>query len=201
VRPGEKQVEKQVGAARSHESARGHVSGSARYVDDLWMTLTGTVHLWPVTVQHAHARVLGIDSTSALARPGVLTVLTAADVSGENDTGPARHDEPLFPSEVCFHGQPVAWVVAESEAQAREAAAHVAVEVEALPAILSIEAAITAESFHTPLEQLAHGDPEAALARAELRLSGELHINGQEHFYLETQAALAWVDESESVFV
>ncbi|MEY2934464.1 MAG: hypothetical protein RL033_5213 [Pseudomonadota bacterium] len=201
VRPGDKQGEKQVGAARSHESARGHVSGSARYVDDLWMTLTGTVHLWPVTVSHAHARVLGIDGTSALAQPGVLTVLTAADVSGENDTGPARHDEPLFPSEVCFHGQPVAWVVAESEAQAREAAAHVAVQVEVLPAILSIEAAIEAESFHTDVEQLARGDADDALERAELRLSGELHINGQEHFYLETQAALAWVDESESVFV
>ncbi|MEO8179552.1 MAG: xanthine dehydrogenase molybdopterin binding subunit, partial [Deltaproteobacteria bacterium] len=192
---------KQVGSARSHESARGHVTGSAKYVDDLWPSLTGTVHLWPVTVQHAHARVLGLDLERALAAPGVLTVLTAVDVPGINDVGPARRDEPLFPSEVCFHGQAVAWVVAETEAQARSAAGLVEVQVEVLPALLSIEAALAAQSFHTPLERIARGNVEAGLAHAELRLEGELAINGQEHFYLETQAALAWLDESDGVFV
>ncbi len=205
VRPGERgderRGERQVGLARSHESARGHVTGSARYVDDLWMQLQGTVHLWPVTVPHAHARVLALDPAPALAQPGVLAVLTASDVTGENDTGPARHDEPLFPAEVCFHGQPVAWVAAETEEQARLAAAQVKVELEVLPALLTIEEALAAQSFHTELERMEHGDPEVALAQAELRLSGELHIGGQEHFYLETQAALAWVDEAESVFV
>jgi xanthine dehydrogenase large subunit len=192
---------KQVGVARSHESARGHVTGSAKYVDDLWPSRTGTVHLWPVTVPHAHARVLGLDLERALSSTGVLTVLTAADVPGINDVGPARRDEPLFPSEVCFHGQAVAWVVAETEAEARSAAGLVQVQVEALAPILSIEAALAAQSFHTPLERIARGNVEAALARAELRLEGELAINGQEHFYLETQAALAWLDESDGMFV
>jgi xanthine dehydrogenase large subunit len=192
---------KQVGVPRSHESARGHVTGSAKYVDDLWPGRTGTVHLWPVTVPHAHARVLGLDLERALSAPGVLTVLTAADVPGVNDIGPARRDEPLFPSEVCFHGQAVAWVVAETEAEARSAASLVALQVEPLPAILSIEAALAAQSFHTPVERIARGDVEAALAQSELQLEGVLAINGQEHFYLETQAALAWCDESDGVFV
>src|SRR3954470_11187452 len=141
---------KQVGSPRSHESARGHVTGSARYVDDLWPSRAGTVHLWPVTVPQAHARVLGLDLERARAAPGVLAVFTEADVPGINDVGPARRDEPLFPSEVCFHGQAVAWVVAETEAEAKNAAVLVQVRVEALPAILSIEAALAAQSFHTP---------------------------------------------------
>jgi xanthine dehydrogenase large subunit len=192
---------KQVGAAHSHESARAHVMGSAKYVDDLWPDLTGAVHLWPVTVPHAHARVLGLDTERARRAPGVLTVLTSADVPGINDVGPARRDEPLFPDEVCFHGQAVAWVVAETEEQARSAAALVAVDVEPLPALLSIEDALDAQSFHTPVERIARGDVDAALASAELTLEGQLEINGQEHFYLETQAALAVLDEAEGVFV
>ncbi|HKU39159.1 MAG TPA: xanthine dehydrogenase molybdopterin binding subunit, partial [Polyangiales bacterium] len=142
-----------------------------------------------------------IDGTAARRAPGVLALLTAADVPGENDTGPARHDEPLFPSEVCFHGQPVAWIVAESEEQARRAAAQVHVLYEPLPAIASIQSAIAADSFLTELEVMRRGEPHTALASAPHRVRGELFIGGQEHFYLETQAALAWIDESESVFV
>ena len=192
---------KQVGSSRSHESARAHVTGSAKYVDDLWPSLAGTAHLWPVTVPHAHARVLGLDTALALASPGVLTVLTSDDVTGINDVGPARRDEPLFPSEVCFHGQPVAWVVAETEVEARNAAALVQVRVEPLPALLSIEDALAAQSFHTPVERIARGNVDAALASAELRLEGQLHIGGQEHFYLETQAALAVLDDADGMFV
>jgi xanthine dehydrogenase large subunit len=192
---------RQVGKAISHESARAHVTGAAKYVDDLWQSLTNVAHLWPVCSPHARARVVSIDKSAALNEPGVLCVLTADDVPGENDTGPARHDEPLFPSEVGHHGQAVAWVAAETEELARLAAAKVLVSYEPLPAILSIEAAIAAGSFHTDLERIRRGEPEQALASARHRLEGELWVNGQEHFYLETQAALAWVDEADSVFV
>jgi xanthine dehydrogenase large subunit len=148
-----------------------------------------------------HARVVAIEGAGALACPGVLAMLTAADVPGENDTGPARHDEPLFPEEVCFHGQPIAWVLAETEEQARAAAAEVGVVYEPLPPILSIEDAIAANSFLTEPERMRRGDPARALAAAPHRLTGSLFMNGQEHFYLETQAALAWVDESGNLFV
>jgi xanthine dehydrogenase large subunit len=187
---------KHVGAHHTHESARDHVTGQARYVDDLWPRAAGCVHAWPVCVPHAHARVLGVDAARALGAPGVCCVLGAADVPGVNDVGPVRRDEPLFPAEVCFYGQPVAWVVAETEELARNAAALVEVGCEPLPAILSIPEAIAAGSFLMGPERLARGDARKALGEASERLSGELFVGGQEHFYLETQAALALVDEA-----
>jgi xanthine dehydrogenase large subunit len=191
----------QVGQPHSHESARGHVTGAAKYVDDLAMTMGECAHAWPVTAPHMHARVMRIDGSSALKLPGVLALLTAADVTGENDVGPARHDEPLFPSEVCFHGQPVAWVIAETEARARRAASLVNVLYEPLAALSTIEESIAAEAFLTELEVMRRGKPDEALANAPHRLQGQLHVGGQEHFYLETQAALAYQDESDGVFV
>jgi xanthine dehydrogenase large subunit len=188
-------------ASLPHESARAHVTGEALYTDDLLLRHPGVLHAWPVCAPHAHARVVRIDVADAPSRPGVAAVLTAADVPGENDTGAARHDEPLFPSEIVFHNQPVAWVIAESEEQARLAAARVVVEYEELPAILSIEDAISAESFLTDELAIRRGDARQALATAPHRAQGELFIGGQEHFYLETQAALALVDEAGQMLV
>jgi xanthine dehydrogenase large subunit len=190
-----------VGRSVSHESAEGHVTGQAKYVDDLWPSLPRLAHAWPVAALHARARVVAIDVARALGHPGVLRVLRAADVPGDNDVGPARHDEPLFPSEVSFHGQPVAWVLAETEEAARHAAGLVHVEYEPLPAILSIEQALREESFLTGVERMRRGKPEEAMLTSPHRLEGELYLNGQEHFYLETQAALAWVDDAGSIFV
>ncbi len=172
-----------------HESAVGHVTGRAVYTDELHPPL-GLASLYPVQVPHAHARLRGIDARAALALPGVLAVLTAADVPGENETGTILRDEPLIPADsVQFHGQAVAWVVAEDEALARRAAALVQVDAEPLPACLSIAAAIAAQAFHLPPAEVARGDATAALAAAPRRLAGTLDICGQDHFYLETQAS------------
>ena len=183
-----------------HESAHGHVTGQALYVDDLAGRFPNLVHAWPVLAPHAHARVTSIDTAAALAVPGVVTALTSADVPGENDSGPIRHDEPVFPAEVMFHSQPVAWVLGDTLAAAQEGAARVHASYEALPAILTIEQAIEAGSYLTEPLRLARGDT-AALASSPLRLDGELAIGGQEHFYLETQSAIAWFDESGGVAV
>jgi xanthine dehydrogenase large subunit len=185
-----------VGRAIPHESAEGHVTGEARYTDDLLDRCPGALHAWPVVSNLAHAEVIAIDASLAAASPGVVKVLTAADVPGENDVGPVRHDEPLFPREVMFHGQPLAWVLAETLEQARRGAAAVRVELRELPAILTMREALSAGSFLTDPLILAHGDPAAALADAAHVLDGELEIGGQEHFYLETQAALACWDEA-----
>ena len=190
-----------VGAALPHESAVGHVTGAARYVDDLWPDVAHVAHGWPVQVPHAHARVLRIDADAARQAPGVLAVLTGDDVPGENDIGVATRDEPLFPTEVCFAGHAVAWVIAETEEQARVAAGLVRVDCEVLPAILSIEQAIAADSFLTAGDRLAKGDAAAALRTAPRRLEGEFAIGGQEHFYLETNAALAYRDEDGGMLV
>ncbi|HMN34338.1 MAG TPA: xanthine dehydrogenase molybdopterin binding subunit [Chiayiivirga sp.] len=178
----------------THESAGGHVTGRAIYTDEQHPP-QGLLSVWPVTSPHAHARVLRIDVAQALAVPGVATVLTAADIPGENDSGTILHDEPVIADDVVsFHGQSVAWVVARDEATARAAAERVRVEYEPLPPILTIEAALAADAFHMLPSQIVRGDVEAALAAAPVVLHGELHVGGQEHFYLETQASWASVD-------
>jgi xanthine dehydrogenase large subunit len=183
-----------------HESARGHVTGDALYTDDLGGRFPGLLHAWPVTAPHAHARVTALDATPALSEAGVVTVLAGADVPGEGDTGAARHDEPLFPSEVVFHSQPVAWVLGETLEAARRGAGRVTVTYAPLPPILTIEEAIAAESYLTGPLRLKRGDV-TALADSAVHITGELFIGGQEHFYLETQCALAFLDESGGVVV
>ncbi|MGC4088980.1 MAG: xanthine dehydrogenase molybdopterin binding subunit [Polyangiaceae bacterium] len=190
-----------LGKPLSHEAAALHVTGRASYVEDMAVNVARLAHAWPVHSAHAHARIVRLDVSEALKVTGVLCCLRAEDVPGENDVGPVRHDEPLFPDEVCFHGQPVVWVVAESFEQARLGAESVVVEYEVLPTIGSIEAAIAADSFHTPPERLRRGDPEAALAQAAEHLEGSLFIGAQEHFYLETQAALAIPEDGDGVLV
>ena len=105
----------------SHESARLHVTGEALYTHDQALRAGDVLHAFPVQSQLAHGKVLRIDSSLAERMPGVACVLTERDVPGENDTGPVRHDEPLFPREIMYHGQPLAWVIASSEEHARQA--------------------------------------------------------------------------------
>ena len=184
-----------------HESAVGHVTGRAAYTDELHPP-AGLVSLWPVQAPHAHARILEIDATDARKCAGVLAVLTARDVPGENDTGPILHDEPLIPaSEVQFHGQAVAWIVAEDEAAAQAAARHVRVAYEPLPACLTLQQAIDEGRFHLPPATVSRGDAETALAAAPHRLRGEVDCGGQDHFYLETQASFVQIDAEGIVHV
>ena len=186
---------KVAGQSVPHESAREHVTGEALYTDDLVLRFPRVLHAWPVLSPHAHALVKALDASAALSEPGVNTVLTAEDVPGEGDSGSNRHDEPLFPTEMMYHSQPVAWVLGETLDAAQRGAARVAVEYHPLPAILSIEDAILAASFHSAPLKLARGDA-SVIDSSALRLEGQLQIGGQEHFYLETQCAIAWMDES-----
>jgi xanthine dehydrogenase large subunit len=182
----------------AHESAEGHVTGSALYTDDLLARYPGLLHAWPVLAPHAHARLVSLDVSPALEEPGVVTTLTVDDVPGEGNTGPARRDEPLFPRQVMFHQQPVAWVLAESLEAAQRGAARTVATYEPLPAILTIEEALAQGTYLAGPFRITRGDP-GALDRSAVRVAGELRIGGQEHFYLETQAALAWVDETGGV--
>ena len=189
-----------VGTPVPHESATLHVTGAALYTDDLVLRTKDVLHAYPVQVLHAHARVTALRTEAALAVPGVVRVLTAADVPGVNDAG-VKHDEPLFPDEVMFYGHAVCWVLGETLEAARLGAAAVEVDVEPLPSLVSVREAIEAGSFQGGQPTLARGDVEAGLATAAHVFSGELDLAGQEHFYLETHCALAVVDESGQVFV
>jgi len=180
--------------AARHESAVGHVTGRAIYTDEMREPV-GQQSLFPVQSPHAHARILSIDATAALAMPGVIGVLTSKDVPGENDTGPIVHDEPLIPeATVRFYGQAVAWVIADSEAQAQAAAKCVAVEYQPMLPILSMRDAIEAQHFHLPPAHVRRGDANRGLQESRHRLGGEIEIGGQDHFYLETQASWVQID-------
>ena len=174
-----------VGQPKSHESAAWHVSGKAIYTDDQRQP-AGMLSLYPVLSPHACAKILKIDTTGAFGVDGVVTVLTAEDIPGENDTGTIVHDEPLLPeAEISYWGQAVVWVVGETENAAREGAKKVVVEYEPLKPILTIREAIKAKSFHNVPSVLRRGEPENA--EADYWLVGEIEMNGQDHFYLETQ--------------
>ena len=189
-----------VGQAVSHESAALHVTGTALYTDDLVGRMRGCLHAWPVQAPHAHAYVKALRTEPASAIPGVVRVLTAADVPGVNDAG-AKDDEPLFPREVMYHGHAVCWVLGETAEAARLGAAAVEVDYEELPSLLTLTEAIDAASYQGNQPVVARGDAEAGLQRAPRRFSGTFEFGGQEHFYLETHASLAHVDESGQVFV
>jgi len=184
-----------------HESGHKHVTGEARYVDDAPLE-RGELVVWPVTSPHAHARILRRNADTAKTMPGVHAVLMAEDVPGLNDVGPVRHDEILLAdTEVFFHGHLVALVVGETEAQCRDAAAQVIVEYEPLPAILNVRAGVEAGSFHTDPNTLRRGDIASALASAPQRWTGEFEFAGQEHFYLEGQAARAIPGEAGAITI
>ncbi|WP_119678875.1 xanthine dehydrogenase molybdopterin binding subunit [Indioceanicola profundi] len=178
---------------RLHDSAIRHVTGEATYVDDI-REPAGLLHLCLGLSEKAHARVLELDLTAVRAHPGVVAVLTAGDVPGVNDIScMGRMDEPLFAGELVEHvGQPLFAVAAETRGAARHAARLARVRYEELPAILDIQAAKQAGSKVVfPPMTLTRGDAAAAIAAAPHRLAGSLAMGGQEHFYLESQAAMA----------
>ena len=108
-----------------HDSARGHVTGSARYIDDMPM-LPGTLEVVLVTSPHAHARIVSIDVSAARAADGVHGIVTAADIPGHNDIGPIFDGEPVLAHEVVdYVGAPVVAIGAETFDQGMAAAAWV----------------------------------------------------------------------------
>jgi len=184
-----------------HESAHKHVTGEAMYVDD---TTCGKnfLEVWPVGSPHAHAKILRRDATAARLMPGIKAVLLAEDIPGRNDIGAVKQDEILLADkEVLFHGHLVALVVGESQEACRAAAEKVVVEYEPLTPVLELRDAIEQGSFHNEPNFIRRGDAEKSLVASPLTIEGEFEFGGQEHFYLETQAAWAERGEDGSVFV
>ncbi|QJE96065.1 xanthine dehydrogenase molybdopterin binding subunit [Luteolibacter luteus] len=189
------------GGGMVHESARGHVTGSARYVHD---TALGRpmLEVWAIRSTVARGSLRKLDVSAVRKSPGVVAVLLAGDIPGANNSGPSRHDEPLLAEhEILFHGQALALVVGKSLEACRIAAAKVEIEIEELPPILGVKAAIEADSFHTDPHVLSRGDVGESLARSPQVLEGEFSFGGQEHFYLETHAAWAEADGEGGMYV
>ena len=190
-----------VGEWHPHESAVDHVTGSALYTDDLDQRLVGVLHAYPVQSTQAHAKILNLGIDRAYRVPGVVRVITAADIPGVNDQG-AKHDEPMLPvDEVMFYGQPVMWVLGEDLEAAKAGAAAVEVDYEPLDSLITLQDAIAAQSFHGIQPVIDKGDSQAAIRDSARVFEGEFEFSGQEHFYLETQNSLAMVDEIGQVMI
>jgi xanthine dehydrogenase large subunit len=175
-----------------HDAAALHVTGRARYVDDI-PTPRGTLHLAFGTSTIARGTITGMDLAAVRASDGVVAVLTADDLPFANDVSPSVHDEPLLSTgPVHYVGQPVFLVVARSHRAARVAARKAQISYAEDQPILSIEDALAADArFEDGPRIYQKGDAAAAIATAAHRISGRFEIGGQEHFYLEGQAALA----------
>jgi xanthine dehydrogenase large subunit len=184
-----------------HDSALAHVTGQAIYVDDL-PEPAGLLHVHLAQSVQAHARIASMDLTAVRAFPGVVAVFSAEDIPGENDVSPVIHDDRLFAEGVVYCvGQALFAVAAESLAVARAAAARAVVKYEPLPAAVTIAEALAADLKLEASQRMARGDAAKAIAEARHRLSGRLAIGGQDHFYLEGQAALATPREGGEVHV
>ena len=180
-----------VGKALAHDSAERHVQGSAPYIDDL-REPEGLLHLAPGLSPVARGKIKAMDLSAVRAAPGVVAVLTAADIPGVNDCSPAMGDDPIFAArEVEFHGQVLFAVVAQTRDQARRAARLAKVEIsEKKPAVSVDDGLKSGKTVLDPYE-FRRGDAQAAISSALHKASGALRIGGQEHFYLEGQISMA----------
>ena len=192
---------KAVGVSRPHESAELHVLGQATYTDDI-PELQGTLHAALGLSSKAHARITEMDLTPVRGAPGVVAVLTAADIVGTNDCGPIIHDDPILSAgEVLYVGQPIFIVVADTHDNARRAARRAVVTYEELPAIFTPQEAKAAGSYVLPPMQLKRGDCQTAFDMAPRVVKGQLFVGGQEQFYLEGQIAYAIPKEDNGLLV
>ncbi|HTJ59529.1 MAG TPA: molybdopterin cofactor-binding domain-containing protein, partial [Devosiaceae bacterium] len=194
-------VESPLHTSRPHDSGPKHVAGKAEYIDDM-VEPVGTLHAYLGLSERAHAKILELDLDAVRKAPGVVGVLTGADIPGVNDVSPShQHDEPVFaPGLAQFYGQPMFAVIAESRDAARRATKLARVSYEDMPSALDVDAAIAAggKLVTSPLK-LERGDLAAGMAKAARHVTGRIAIGGQDHFYLEGQISLAIPGEDEDV--
>ncbi|HQY44166.1 MAG TPA: xanthine dehydrogenase molybdopterin binding subunit [Paracoccaceae bacterium] len=185
-----------VGIPLPHDSAPLHVTGRARYVDDQPVP-AGTLHLAFGLSTVAHGDITGMDLSAVRVAPDVVAVLTASDLPFANDVSPSVHDEPMLATgSVHYVGQPIFLVVATSHLAARKAAKLGKISYAEKPALLTIDQALASESrFEAGPVIWSKGAPAEAIATAPRVIEGCFDMGGQEHFYLEGQAALALPQE------
>jgi xanthine dehydrogenase large subunit len=184
-----------------HDSAVLHVQGAANYVDDIGEP-AGTLHIAIGMADRTSGKLKGLRLDAVQAAPGVVAVLTAADIPGRNDVAPVFADEPLFADqEVLFHGQALFAVVARTRDEARRAARLAKIDIEPkTPAVTIADALVTGARVQDDYA-FGRGDAVAAIGKAGYRLEGQLSIGGQEHFYLEGQASFAFPGEGDEMTV
>ena len=190
-----------VGSPIPHDSAHLHVSGEALYTDDI-AEPRGMLHLAVGMSAKPHARIRNLDLSAVRDAPGVVEVMSDADIPGDNNCGPVVADDPIFaPGLVEYAGQSVFAVAAETVDQARKAARLAIIDYEELEPILDPRTAVAKESFVLPSETIRRGDSKTALSAAQHRLDGSLNLGGQDQFYLEGQIATALPAEDGDLYI
>jgi CO/xanthine dehydrogenase Mo-binding subunit len=213
-----------IGKSIPRIDARDKVTGAALFSGDL--VRPGMLYMKSLFAGHPHARVVSIDTTQALALPGVAAIFTAADVP-VNEYGLQWKDQPVLcgptssgnnPDEsqvradiVRCVGDQVAAIVAETEAIAARARDLIHVEYEDLPGIFNAAEAMKpgavrihperGDSNICVWDKIRKGDVESAFARADVIVEGEYHTPYQEHAYLQPEAGLAYLDEEGRITV
>ncbi|MFD2718386.1 xanthine dehydrogenase molybdopterin binding subunit [Hymenobacter monticola] len=179
----------------NHLDPHRHVRGESQYLDDVPVQ-QGTLYAAVFESPMAHGVLCRLDFSAALAAPGVARVLTAADIPGENQIGGIVPDEPLLAEgHVHFRGQPVALVLARTEAQAHAALKLIKAEIDPLPIITDPRVAAAQGEFIVPPRTFRLGDSAAAWAACAHVFEGVAENGGQEHLYIETQGAYAFPTE------
>ncbi|GAA4419645.1 xanthine dehydrogenase molybdopterin binding subunit [Nibrella viscosa] len=175
----------------SFVDANTHVRGESLYLDDL-PVVTGTLYACVYSSPVAHGRIRSLDYTEALDTPGVVRVITAADITGENQIGGIVPDEPLLAAEtVDFWGMPIALVIAETDEIARAAVHKIKADIDPLPVITDPREAYAQGHLIVPSRTFRLGEAEVAFADCDFVIDGRADSGGQEHLYLETHGAYA----------
>ncbi|MCD6005801.1 xanthine dehydrogenase molybdopterin binding subunit [Halomonas sp. XH26] len=189
------------GTSANHESAIKHVTGRAAYIDDLALP-ANALHLAAGLSSVAHGRITRMDLEAVRSAPGVVDVISVADVPGHTDIGPVFPGDPIMADgEVLYAGQVLFAVAADSHRAARQAVEKAIIEIEERPASLDPVAAANAGDLVRPTHQQISGDWEKAFADAAIVVAGKQFVGGQEHFYLEGQACVAHPSEDEGVMI
>ena len=187
--------------AMRHDSSPKHVAGSATFIDDI-REPEGLLHIAVGGAPVASGQLLGVDLDAVRAAPGVVAVLTAADIPGKNDVSAIAGDDPVFVSgQIEFHGQVVFAVIARTRGEARRAARLAKIGAAVGTPHVSVDDALGADVHILPDYTFRKEDSAAALAASPRRVKGRLRIGGQEHFYLEGQVSLAIPGEDGDVLV
>ena len=182
-----------IGKPIVHESAFKQATGEALYCDD-FPKFKDELYLAVVLSTNAHANILKIDPSEALSLEGVVTFLDSNDIQGDkNFYKLILRDEPIFSSKtVLCQGRPIGAIIAVDQITAQRAATLVKVEYESLQPIITIEDAISHNSYFPDYPILiVSGNPDEEFKKVDHIITGEIRTGGQEHFYLETHATLA----------
>ncbi|CAA0241387.1 Xanthine dehydrogenase, molybdenum binding subunit [Tenacibaculum maritimum] len=176
-----------------------HVRGTSLFVDDLMLRQDALIGLC-FDSPKAHGKIKNVNYTKAEALDGVVKIFTYKDILGENQIGGIIPDEPLWAEdEVHFWGQPIAFIVAESEAIAKQARALIEIDIEELPVITTAKEAKEKEHFINAPRSFKLGNSDKAFSDCEYVFEGETFSNGQEHLYLETQGCYAIPQENGTI--